>query len=1744
MANNSLYNLLIEKKKVNILKDNFDLTSLNDNEKYKINLIPEHVQGYYGCKNNLLKFAYKKIIYSYNNLIIIYDLFNQNQSIFSYHKNKVIFIRCKENCRTILSAEESRDRIKIYLWNKSNLKILTQIKIKKENFLDIDFLNDKNILLLCKYYDKLIFFVFFVVYKKKKTLLKRKYVNAIKKLDDFHLKKKRNDIKNDDNLFMNLNKLIIKKSQKYNSCNIFNKKDEKYIRNGTYSIVNEIKKKKKTFRNYIKCKSFYSLPKKNKKLKKKLFKKIYYKKVNGEALSYIKIKKYKKDDIFFYYISFLKPFKKCKKSYNVLLRNFKIFVDINRIVCIYNEEYIFTYLLKNYILYEKLRYKSFRCNYYLDNNTFSLIKRDHSFFSIFHFHLFIKKLILNRHFCFKDDATLTYENYFEDTHLKRNEEKKKVDENAKKIKEIEEEKKNKKEFGEKCRDIENELNIENISNNSSYNYISKHINDYFNNFINDEINVVEIITFVYAKENNDMDIIFNLQKIIEKKIKKRHYENLIKKKKEKNDSENKKFVVVGTKKGIIIIIDFIEPHKIVHLEKICNDNIASIFIFQNNILILNSFGILFFMNVHNFRVYKSIDIFEKHNKIDSFFLSNNNILDYGLSSNILEKKLNSFRIYKSNKNSSINNKVFRPKSGDAYKNKENSIIFYCEEKKSNHNNLFEDSLKKINFNITENKYINSSCLLDIYILVLGTSDNELIIYDLINNEICFIYKKSYRINYFILENDHIIYNIENSLYKMNLINFNSFKLLTLAKINISAFVFYSHNILICGTLKGNLYFFDISNNNVKVINKIEGKNFVQKKFFHNNSRRNEVQIIFSIKKIIDKKFVRKSNNIEKEVFNDKIIGLVLNKSKNFLLCSLKHSIFLFKLNISGNEKIDLKCVRYLNINNIIHINLLKNFDNLFYIATKENNNSYIYHLCSFNSSKTKNNKMDCIYFNILYENTWLCEFFYYNSENFILTENILDKKKNRCILLLDSFAFIIYSYTINRTDNFSSCNNLNCLIENKTSNEKNDMIYENKNPHIDIQRKNNFSNEKRKSNTLTNEKKYDIEENNFLRNIRNVNSRIHTCLKKNKTKNIPNKKIQLKTNLINKIKEKGKEKEEKEREKGNEKEKEKKERKREEGKRKSKMKKVKEIKEDKRKQVKRVKEKKNKNNEKKINHIKEKLNKEHRSKETKEIKERKKDENEKKKVKKTYSFINLYNQPKVKKLNIKEISSCSLSKAKKKNCIQDNGNNIAIQKKVFKSNLKLKDRILLKEILKSRKEDDILIRNQVNAHEKKKISYIKYKLLKSILQKKNVEFSNYKKLINGSHYDEKEKSYEIKECNYKENTKKVLFLSLDQKNKDKINSYETNNKYDKEVFIYDQYQNDSESICKDADKDNNLKKNNKSNYIMDYLKKYLSTNILKESELDQKKNTTKNYVNNASIIKRYANGCFISYESNISNIATHTNDNKNNIISNEGKAFYPKNELDKVNIGKNENFIKKEVNEIISCVNNSDGGNNYKSNNYESSKYAFNYENNIYNDNYIYHSYDDRITYIKNNYFYKNNLYFNNDNNENNKNNNYRCNYLPYNNKGENNNQKKSNYSDKKYQNNYFNANNFGSKKYINETSNLRYDNKVNYGKFISNRISYKDNTYLKRNNEMNSIFNLYNDKISKNTHLKNSYDGNMKYMKYNIVSLNVVKKCNENSINTNHINGRFSILNNNSKKKSMNTSFANDSNTNFYKNK
>ncbi|SBS94891.1 DNA ligase I, putative, partial [Plasmodium ovale curtisi] len=103
--------------------------------------------------------------------------------------------------------------------------------------------------------------------------------------------------------------------------------------------------------------------------------------------------------------------------------------------------------------------------------------------------------------------------------------------------------------------------------------------------------------------------------------------------------------------------------------------------------------------------------------------------------------------------------------------------------------------------------------------------------------------------------------------------------------------------------------------------------------------------------------------------------------------------------------------------------------------------------------KIKSSKMDKIYFNILFENTWLYEFSYYNDEHFILLENdnkTFDNDKNKCITFLNPSTIIIYSYSVNRFNKkyWKSNKNNNIIPKRLCPNEQNNCLNLKKNEKI------------------------------------------------------------------------------------------------------------------------------------------------------------------------------------------------------------------------------------------------------------------------------------------------------------------------------------------------------------------------------------------------------------------------------------------------------------------------------------------------------------------------------------------------------------------------------------------------------------------------------------------------------------------------------------------------------------------------
>ncbi|VEV54869.1 conserved Plasmodium protein, unknown function [Plasmodium vinckei vinckei] len=1369
-------------------------------DKYDILLIPEYVQGYYGEKNNILKFSFKKIIYPFKNLIIIYDLLNQSQSIFSKHTNEVVLVRCKECYKTALSVEELKDSVNIYIWNKTNLKILINIKIKKKHFLDIEYLNNTNILLLCKWYDKLILFVFSIILfkKKKKVKLRKNGVYIIKSIDDFYIKKSEY-MKNKltKNTFKKLSSKI---KTSFGSTKLLKRRYQKKNNENSVSKVKHVLATIKRRKNrHMACLNNYTnikqMPLYKKNTLKERNKKIYIRKIKKVDTNFYFIKNYEREGVCFFCIHFVNMSYKWKKNNNILLKNFKLFVDIKNTICIFNKKEIFMYILKNCILYEKLKYKNYKCNFFSNNTKFFLMNQGYHFCSILYMTLFINNLFLNYNFeetnkmdktnekeidTKQNGADKYVEHFPNDNKLCRMKEKESNENNNIKDKYIDKENSSLE---------ESNLAFTSLQNN----IIQKYVMPKLDNFLNTEICVVEIVTFFVIEKDEDISKIIRLQENIEKnctwrkknnKNVEKTYEHIMQKKqnKKKLNSCLKKYLVVGTEDGIIIVIDYLKPHKVMHLEKICNENIISIFVFQNDILILTGLGFLYFINVHNFSTYKYVDIFEILNgKYISRIKCAGTSQSFCSNSSIKYDSLNYFREYEEEqkqktapktapkttiRNSFTNRKIDIKKVKNKCLNiKDNNFILSEKKKNSvlksnqpNHENVKKNSdlsekkrLPKAynNFN-RSNRYICSGILLDIYTLVIGTSLDEIITYNLLTNEMYFIYKKSKNINYFLCENNNIIYNIGNTLYKSSLNNYdNSSSFLTIPNICITAFVFYSDILLICGTLKGNLYFFSISDGTVKVVNKVDKKKFIeeekrlmlksknsQKKNYDNgweNEKNND--IIFSINKCITKNlrqwnfinYTNHSNSFNGTVKeNDKIIGLLFNRSKTNLLCSFRHGIFLLRLVVRGNEKVDIKCVRYFNVNNIMNINLVKDFDNLFFITTRENidietgskniiNNKisinqkeeykkhvmeyfYSHHLCSFNSVKIKNRKMDKIYFNILFENTWLYEFSYYNDEHFILLENdnkTFDNDKNKCITFLNPSTIIIYSYSVNRF--------------NKKYWKSNKMIPKRLSPN----ERNNCLNLKKKE-----KRNSDI--------IMGSRQKLSAC--------------------------------------GS------------------------------------------------INHGK------------------------------IYSMEEKNTFSKYGNIKTSSFSTKNISSHKDKN-FYDSNNLISYNNKAseFHQNDKVKN-IDLKNSLKLKKGNINLIadRTSYNEHDekKKKKNYTKYKILRNIIQKrKNIELCNYKNIIYEKNYKDKQILNSIHRNNYyKENKTKDLFFVLDkngeQKQKKEELPYQFNQSENKENFIT--CNNEENIFTKEIGCSNGDTVNKSKLYITRYLKKYLQIDIMEESKKKKK----------------------------------------------------------------------------------------------------------------------------------------------------------------------------------------------------------------------------------------------------------------------------------------------------------------------
>ncbi|GAW79445.1 hypothetical protein, conserved [Plasmodium gonderi] len=1035
----------------------FEVNRGTHDGKKEIELRPEYVHGYCGSKNNIQKFANKKVMYPVHNLIVVYDLFDRVQSIFSEHVNKVILLKCRENTRSVLSAEETKSNIKIYLWDKQNFKTLAMIKIKKINFLDIDYLNDVQILVLCKYADKLILFVFFVErYNEKGVSLKGQKAYVIKSVRDFYQAKGENTRKKENEAGK------CNAENEGGKCNAENEGGKcNAEKNGHGLAILEkrimvkwpkwgdsttglFRKKRATNRTH----RMFDI-----KTKSNIPEKIYFRKINAaNTENFVKVEELKKGTLLCYHIVFIRPFGKMKKRFNELLKNFKIFVEINYNVCIYNQEYVFVHVLRNNILYERLRNNRITSSKFLNDGTFSWVKEGLPFFSFLSIDIFVNGLLL--HYLAREEKIRSNISLVEVSSWG----KAKVD---------------------AITDWSKNLCETNLNHDEVQNDVQRCIIRQLKDFFNDEISVIEVVNCFCSEERNDIDTFLNMYERVQEKRKKKGHHKITKSNGQKgnhnfmitkrNNRKNrylrkKTYFFVGSKRGIIIIIDLLRPHKVIHLEKICTYSIVSIFSFQSSILILSSSGILYFLKVPNFVLHKAVDILNLGRRgpvstkaggtsLSSVLLKNDSLYAFRQNS---ESK-NSFFVKNKVSMSEWENKVrsdttmacfcndqmrrLFPGSISSYvdKNKNCSDVEKnknCSDVEKNKNCAHVEKNK--NCSDVEKRHVTvcASCLLDIYTLVLGTSNDDMIFYNLFSNEICYIYTGRHKINCFLLERNHIIYTVQNCIYKLSIINYNiPVKILTLGKIRISSFLFYSSDVLICGTLKGCLYFFSISNESAKVINKVERKDFMhiglkrldgmgsyqerenkQKGIVGKYEHNNEVICLLYKKVYNNNASIRKWYNLrEDEPSNqeDKIVCLILNKSKNILLCACEKCLFLFRIQVGGNEKIHLKYLRSLHFANIIvDVNLIKNYDNLFYVSTRDvitkksgvNNFYNIYHLCSFNCTKNRRYKMNTIYKKVLLENIWHYPFLYNHEEQ-------LDLLKNKFVCLLNRSVFVVYSYS-------------------------------------------------------------------------------------------------------------------------------------------------------------------------------------------------------------------------------------------------------------------------------------------------------------------------------------------------------------------------------------------------------------------------------------------------------------------------------------------------------------------------------------------------------------------------------------------------------------------------------------------------------------------------------------------------------------------------------------------------------------
>ncbi|CAA9986684.1 conserved Plasmodium protein, unknown function [Plasmodium knowlesi strain H] len=989
----------------------FGVTPLRNDAEKRIKFIPEYVHGYCGGRNNILKFANRKVIYPVDNLVVVYDLLDRVQSIFAQHLNEVTLVRCRESGTTVLSAEESNSHVRIYLWDKNNFIILAKIKIKKKHFVDIEFLNDGDIFLLCKWASKLVCLVLSVErFRDGGVRLSMNSVFLVKVTEGCYETAERrrrqngNDAPDDggggncvnrrrcgSTITMLERRLMARVITE--RSNVFRLLRKRRTRNDAHIIANRKAEGATAGKSY--------------------FRKVMVK----DAANFVQVKERRKGGHQHYDIAFVIPFVKESKRFNRLLTEFRVSVPADNNACVYNGEYMFLYVMKNGVLYERLRNERVSNASFVNDGSFSKPEEAAHFFSFLSMDLIVSGLRLcdlsGEGEITRDGSNGEFPIWTEGS------------------------------VGEWIIQRGNSPNQGSIMKEEHLN-MGKCVTNRFDNFFGDEISAVALVTCLCVKEGDDIDVVLKLQRRVLHGDRNTNPQLHSKKERSMNKvpSRRKKILIVGTKRGVIIIIDFRKPHKVEHLRKISEDGIVSIFTHQNCVVVLSCSGVLYFLEVPNYEMSKSVDIFcslgEDSPSVDKRKLSTMR----GTSDCALLERgfVNSFRGGTTSRRSGVHMGNNPTRSYTEQKGKESS------------GGLLSLSVRKRpTVNDKEGKrIICASCLLDVYTVVLGISNDQMILYNLISNESCSIYPRRQKINCFTLGNDHIFYNVERCLYKMSLVQYNCpVKVMTLTEGPISSFVFLSRGVLICGTVRGSLCFFSVSEGGVKVINKVQMKEFATAGMrgsrcvrgiptmsyiptipFENSPfggeyeekngpKENTNEVICSIGKVVPNSGYSKRKNDER--MNDltplgkQISWLVLNRARNILLCATERCIYLFRIQVGGNEKVDLRYLRCLHFERtIVHVSLVQKYDNLFYVAVREGihntsgGNRYSYHLFSFTCSKSRRTKMIDLCRKVLFESTRLCPYLHPREERFGLL-------KDKVVCLLHPYTFAVYSFCVKKT---------------------------------------------------------------------------------------------------------------------------------------------------------------------------------------------------------------------------------------------------------------------------------------------------------------------------------------------------------------------------------------------------------------------------------------------------------------------------------------------------------------------------------------------------------------------------------------------------------------------------------------------------------------------------------------------------------------------------------------------------------